>query len=138
MFALQGRKCLVFVHKETFYSFVVFDVLKKHLVDLKKLFIAHFLEQLSCDKLLSDEWRIRIIRDLQNWELSTTDGDQSTIGYMNDCVARLTWPRHGRPPTLEETMVYVKNYYNENPLLSKKGITPKELMAETLKSYAQQ
>ena len=138
LFALQGRKCLVFVHKESFYSFVVFDVLKKQLIEFKKVFTDNFLEQLENDNLLFDEVRTVIVRDFQNLQLSTTDGDKSTIGYLNDCVARLTWERDGRPPTLDETKVYVKNYYNETPLTSRKGVTSNELMADTLKNYAQQ
>jgi hypothetical protein len=136
LFALQGRKCLVFVHKETFYSFVIFDVLKKELSDFKRIFTDNFLKQLANDNLLSDSLRNLIIKDFQNFELSTTDGDKSTIGYLNDCIARLTWERDGRSPTIEETKIYVESYYNKNPLLSRKA-TPNELMAERLKNYVQ-
>jgi len=137
LFALQGRKCLVFVHKETFYSFVIFDVLKKELSDLKRIFTDNFLKQLENDNLLSDSVKDVIIKDFQNFELSTTDGDKSTIGYLNDCIARLTWKRDGRSPTIEKTKIYVEKYYNKNLLLSRKAITPNELMAERLKSYIQ-
>ena len=137
LFALQGRKCLVFVHKETFYSFVIFDVLKKELSDLKRIFTDNFLKQLENDNLLSDSVKDVIIKDFQNFELSTTDGDKSTIGYLNDCIARLTWERDGRSPTIEKTKIYVEKYYNKNLLLSRKAITPNELMAERLKSYIQ-
>ncbi len=136
LFALQGRKCLAFVHKETFYSFVIFDVLKKQLLDFKQIFIDSFINQLTHDNLLSNELKQSIAKDFENLEFSTTDGDKSTIGYLNDCIARLTWERNGRPPTIEETKVYVENYYNENPLISKKGIRPNELMREKLKNYA--
>ena len=86
LFALQGRKCLVFVHKETFYSFVVFDILKRQLTDFKQVFTYRFIDQLGNDNLLSDELKNSIKQDFQNFELSTTDGDKSTIGYVNDCI----------------------------------------------------
>jgi hypothetical protein len=135
LFALQGRKCLVFVHKETFYSFVIFDVLKKELSDFKRIFTDNFLKQLANDHLLSDSLEDLIIKDFQSFELSTTDGDKSTIGYLNDCITRLTWERDGRSPTIEKTKIYVENYYNKNLLISRKAITPNELMAERLKNY---
>jgi hypothetical protein len=138
LFALQGRKCLVFVHKETFYSFVIFDILKRQLIDFKQVFTDNFIKQLEHDNLLSDDLKHSIVKDFQNLEFSTTDGDKSTIGYLNDCIARLTWERNGRSPTIDETKIYVENYYNENPLISRKGITPKELMNEKLKNYVQQ
>jgi hypothetical protein len=138
LFALQGRKCVVFVHKETFYSFVVFDVLKKQLLDFKQTFIEGFINQLAHDELLSDGLKKLIQQRFENVEFSTTDGDKSTIGYLNDCIARLTWERNGRPPTIDETRIYVENYYNGNLLISKKFGTPKGLMKENLKSYLEQ
>jgi hypothetical protein len=138
LFALQGRKCLVFVHKETFYSFVIFDILKRQLTDFKQLFTDNFIKQLEHDNLLADDLAHSITKDFQNLEFSTTDGDNSTIGYLNDCIVRLKWERDGRAPTINETKIYVENYYNENPLMSRKGITPKELMREKLKSYGQE
>ena len=142
LFALQGRKCLVFVHKETCYSFVIFNVLKKQLLDFKQLFVDHFLMQLEHDNLLSGELKKSILSDFQNLEFSTTDGDKSAIGYLNDCITRIKWEREGRPPTLEEAKFYVENYYNENPIFQKHGtgskrlVKPKMLMKGKLKSYA--
>ena len=138
LFALQGRKCLAIVHKETFYSFVIFDFLKGQLPDFKQLFIDNLLRQLEKDKLLSKKFEKYLIEDFQNFELSTTDGDKSTIGYLNDCIIRLTWEREGRSPTIEEAKNYVEKYYNHNPLLSRKAITPIELMSERIKNSAQQ
>jgi hypothetical protein len=91
IFYLEGRKCLVFVHKETFYSFVIFDILKKHLNNFKKVFIDNLLNQLDKDQLLTKEIQNFLLDDFENLELSTTDGDKSTIGFMNDCITRLTY-----------------------------------------------
>jgi hypothetical protein len=135
IFYLEGRKCLVFVHKETFYSFVIFDVLKKQLNDFKTVFVDNLLKQLEKDKLLTNEIRNLLIDDFENFELSTTDGDKSTIGYMNDCITRLTWPRDGEMPTIAQTKAYVNQYYNDNLLLTRQATTPIHLMRERLKNY---
>lgn len=137
LFTLQRRKCLVFVHKETFYSFVIFDVLKKDLSDFQQIFTGNFIKQLENDHLLSDGLKNFITNDFQNFELSTTDGDKSTIGFLNDCVSRLTWNGSGGTATIEATRKYVQNYYNDIPVLSKKIKSPKEAMAESLKKYRQ-
>ena len=138
LFTLQGRKCIAFVHKETFYSFVLFDILKNDLKDFKQIFMSHFLEQLQDDKLLTNELKDLIVKDFETFEISTTDGDTSTIGYLNDCITRLTWEREGRPPTIEESKFYVKNGYNENRIGVRKYSKANEFMRERLKNYAQQ
>jgi hypothetical protein len=134
LFTLERRKCVVFVHKATFYSFVVFDILKKDLLDFKPFFIHHFLEQLDNDNLLTEKLKKLIIRNFKTVDLSTTDGDKSAIGYMNDCISRLKWETDGRPPTIRITRAYVSRYYNENLLLPRKT-TPKQLMEEALEYY---
>ena len=135
LFTLQRRKCLVFVHKETFYSFVIFNVLKKDHLDFQQIFTDNFLRQLENDHLLSDGLKNTIIKNFQNFELAATDGDKSTIGFLNDCVSRLTWNGSEGTPTIEATKNYVENYYNDTPVLSKKFKSPKEAMAESLKEY---
>ena len=66
IFYLEGRKCLVFVHKETFYSFVIFDILKKHLNNFKKVFIDNLLNQLDKDQLLTKEIQNFLLDDFEN------------------------------------------------------------------------
>ncbi len=61
LFALEGRKCLAFVHKETFYSFALFDILKSDLKDFKKIFLDNFLNQLNYDGLLTDTLKEKFI-----------------------------------------------------------------------------
>jgi len=135
IFNLEKKKCLVFVHKETIYSFVIFDILKRHLKDLQKMFLEGLLNQLDNDKLLTDDNKNAIINEFGTIEFSTTDDDKSTIGFLNDCVNRLTWERQGKAPTIIQIKEYVSKYYNDNILLSRKATTPNKLMAEKLKNY---
>ena len=135
IFYLEGRKCIVFVHKETFYSFVAFNILKKDILDFKSLFIFNFLKQLEKDKLLTDIIKNGILKEFQDFELSTTDGDKSTIGFLNDCINRLTWNRGALKPTIDQVRKYVDEHYNDCPLLSRQVSTPIELMKERLKTY---
>lgn len=131
LFFLEGRKCLVFVHKETVYSFVLFDVLKKDLKNFREVFIKYFLLQLENDYDISEDVKEAVRTELADMELSTTDGDKPTIGIMNDCIMRLTWPREYTVATIPEIKKYVQFYYNENPTKTHKS--PKQMMAEKLK-----
>lgn len=135
MFSLEGRKCLVFVHKETFYSFVVFDVLKKDLNNFPKVFIDNFVQQLIQDDLLIADAESSIEKYFSKIELSTTDGDHSTIGFTNDCISRLTCPINGKKPSILKVKEYVDNHYNNNPLLTRGKVTPINLMKEILPKY---
>lgn len=136
LFTLQRRKCIAFVHKETFYSFVLFDVLKKDLKNLKQLFVDAFLEQLQTDNLLTNDLKQLILQDFETVDISTTDGDKSTIGYLSDCIERVSCDREGEPETIEQAKAYVKSkYYNENLIGSRNYVTAKTLMIERLKSY---
>ena len=130
LFYLEGRKCLVFLHKETLYSFVLFDVLKKDLKNFKEVFTENLLKQLDNDFRISDEVKEVVKKDLGEIELSTTDGDKIAIGYLNDCIQRLTWPRDFPVATIPEIRRYVQFYFNENP--TKTRTTPKKMMAEKL------
>lgn len=134
LFTLQKRKCIAFVHKETFYSFVLFDILKKDLKNLKQLFLDAFLKQLAIDGLHSVAIEQTIIQDFYTFDISTTDGDKSTIGYLSDCIARVSIDREGNPETIAAASNYVQSrYYNENLISAKNFARARELMAEKLK-----
>ena len=135
LFFLEGRKCLVFIHKETLYSFVLFNVLKKDLVDFETVFTKHLLQQLHAEFQISEKLEEAVRMDLGEVELSTTDGDKIAIGYLNDAVQRLTWPGEFHVATILEIREYVQFYYNTNPMLKRKS-TPKLMMAEKLKALA--
>jgi hypothetical protein len=138
LFFLEGKKCLVFVHKETFYSVVIFNVFKKDLKDIRQLFIDNLIAQLSNDKILVDGTEHMIKKHFQHFDLSTTDGDKSTIGFMNNCITRLTSQRDGQKPLIADIKKYVANHYNDNPIIAQKGLTPISLMREKLKNYVKQ
>lgn len=134
LFTLQKRKCIAFVHKETFYSFVLFDILKKDLKNLEQLRITNFLAQLQVDNLLTNDIQALILQDFETFDISTTDGDKSTIGYLSDCVTRVSMDSDGNTATIAAARNYVHSkYYNENLISAKNFTRAKELMAEKLK-----
>ena len=132
LFSLEKRKCIVVVHKETFYSVVLFDVLKGDLGNFDQMFLDNYLEQLKNDGLLTDAIQRKALKEFPKWNISVTDDDKSAIGYINDCIKRLTWPFGGDTPTITGTKEYVKKYYNENLIGSRGYVSPIELMRSKL------
>jgi hypothetical protein len=136
LFILERRKCIALVQKETLYSVVLFGVLKAQLKDFKNLFLNHLLQQLEYDSLLTPNIKNAIITQFDTFNLSSTDDDRPTIGFLNDCIRRLTWSNYGEIPTILAAQNYVRSeYYNDTPIYSGKS-NPKELMAEKLKNFA--
>ena len=94
-----------------------------------------FFEGSINDNIL-DKTSIELIqRKFTHIELSTTDGDKSTIGFINDCVSRLTWEFDNQKPTINKVRKYVENHYNNNPIQSKNWKTPIVLMKEKMNGY---
>ena len=62
LFYLEGTKCIVFLNKETIYSFVLFDILKKDITNIRRLFIDGFISKLYADNILElkDELVLRM------------------------------------------------------------------------------
>ncbi len=133
-FSFKGRKCLIFVHKETLYSFVLFDFLKKDLLNVRKVFIENFIEQLKQDHLYNADVGISVRKEFEEFDLSTTDGDRSTIGFINDCIMRILWPDADGNISVEKAKYYVQNNYNKNPLGSRNYSSAIKLMKEKLSS----
>ena len=137
-FSFASSKMFSFRSLGDVLFFCHFQCRKKQLSDFRQIFKDHLLQQLQNDDLLSAKLEHVLINEFLDFQLSTTDGDKSTIGYINDCISRLTWEVEGKPPTIEKMKHYVFHYYNANPLISKRWTTPKELMKEKLKRYVQQ
>lgn len=96
------------------------DVLKKDLKHFNQVFLDAFLKQLQADGLLNKALEKHLREEYKEIQLSTTDGDKSTIGFMNDCIFRLKWDSNHGLSLLEQAKRYLSKYYNEYPLAAKK------------------
>jgi hypothetical protein len=61
LFYLNKRKCLLFMHKASLYSFLALDIVKKDLADLPSFFRQHFTDQLLADQLISV--KVKVMRE---------------------------------------------------------------------------
>ncbi|MCO4292864.1 hypothetical protein NF867_08330 [Solitalea sp. MAHUQ-68] len=86
LFSADRRKCLIFVHKTTLYTFILLDILKKDLKDLPSLFIEGFINQLKTDQLIKDNHELILRKHYDSITLKNTDNDKKVLGSINDYV----------------------------------------------------
>jgi len=79
---LMGRyKCVLFFNEETYFNFIVPDVLRKHIKDLSNMFVGN----LSCvlaDEGVPEQLRQQIIAECAQIEFCNTNSRQ-ILGMMN-------------------------------------------------------
>jgi hypothetical protein len=80
IFWVEGRKCVLFTHSETLFSFVVPDVLKGTIVPLPRFFAAHVHSELDRENLPRDTFGSL---DSESAVLAKTV-DRSVLGSMNE------------------------------------------------------
>lgn len=132
LFYLDKKKCVVFMHKETLYSVVLLDILKKDLENLNELFIDNFIKQLYSDKILPQDKEVKTRNAYKQITLQLTDNDQSIIGSLNDCVLRIKYSRYDKGDTLTNAKEYIGRNLNATPMGARNFFYPKELMEKKI------
>ncbi|TDE08688.1 DUF6933 domain-containing protein [Dyadobacter psychrotolerans] len=88
LFFISGRKCIIFVHKKTLYTVMLFDIFKKDMTHISRLFLEAYIHQLKSDNILGSHEAL--IRDLnKEIKLVSTDNDRKTLGAINNIVSIL-------------------------------------------------
>ena len=133
LFAIAGRKCVIFVNKETLYSVVLIDVLKKDLLNLNVIFTEVFIKQLEVNKMLTPDFEKHIRKTNQIMNIYT-DNERKTMGSLNDFVyhTKASYEQYG---DLDNTKTYVIKYLNTMPSKVLKFSTPNEVMNGKIKNY---
>lgn len=91
LFPIAGRKCIILVHKSTFFTLIKCDVVKADLKDFPAFFQGLLREQLLLQwpmhEAAIDAWLSGLGPALH----STSDNDKRTIGVMNRFVDDFTF-----------------------------------------------
>jgi hypothetical protein len=116
LFFMNKRKCLLFMHKQTLYSFLVLDILKKDLADFPKFFRQHFTDQLLADQLITPQIRTMLDTEYATISLQPTDNDKIIIGSLNDCIQRIRFYDNRKGDTLTLNPTYIGHQLNRTPM----------------------
>lgn len=108
LFFISGRKCIIFVHKQTLYTVVLLDIFKKDMAHLYRLFLEAFISQLKADHILISHEAL--IRDrYKEISLLSTDNDRKTLGTINNIISMF------QDMDLESARQYVSEGVNKMP-----------------------
>ena len=128
LFSIAGRKCILFTEKETCYSVLLVDVLKKDLKDINSLFYNAFISQLNTDKIELTSNLSYV--DKKNCELTlfSTDNDRKTIGVMNSLILHLKSYCDTKFDKIAAARYFGQNIINGIPIGSLKFANAKKMM----------
>jgi len=116
LFYLNKRKCLLFVHKETLYAFLVLGIVKKDLAEFPKFFRQHFTDQLIADQLINPQTKSLLDSAYESITLQPTDNDKRVIGSMNDCIYRIKVYVSLNEDGLLASPTYIGHQLNKTPM----------------------
>ena len=133
LFYLNKRKCLLFAHKSTLYTFLVLDIVKKDLGDFPKFFSQNFTDQLLADQLITERAKVMLEQDYGSIILKPTDNEKKVIGSMNDCIFRVRYytgrdDEDGR----SKSATYIAHQFNKTPMGAIDYAHPVDMMKELL------
>jgi len=135
LFYMNKRKCLLFMHKPTLYSFVSLDIVKKDLIDFNRFFLQHLTDQLFADRLLSEKTKLFLDGINENIILKPPDNDKRVIGSMNDCIYRIRfYAQRDDPQSLNPT--YIGHHLNDTPMGAIDHAFPIDMMKKFIENQA--
>lgn len=134
LFSVAGKKWIIFVNKQTLFSFIIMDVVKKDLHNLSLLFTEMLIKQLDRENILTSNFESYLREFDQIANICTTDNDRKIMGSLNDFVYH-TKACYEDNKNVEKARNYALLYINEMPSKVLKYRTPREAMREHIKNY---
>lgn len=125
LFFISGRKCIIFVNKQTLYTVILLDIFKKDRAHINRLFLEALIGQLKMDDILgSHEALIRNI--YKEISLHSTDNDRKTLGTMNNIISMF------QDMDLESARKYASEGINKMPWQALQYGYSKDMMLKEL------
>ena len=131
---VNGKKCLLFIDKNTLYIFLILGFSVKDLPKIKKLFVQEFINQLKRDKIYSIDAENYFNDLFLEINFFRTDNDQKTLGTVRDADMMLKHFLNDDFDKDVSILRYQVNYMNSVPLGGKKYVNAKTLLINDLKS----
>ena len=86
LFTVNRRKCIVLVNNISYYAVFLMNILKKDLLCFPDLFRSKLLQQLTSDKVITDEAYSSITEYLGQLQLKRTNNDRKALGTINEFI----------------------------------------------------
>lgn len=134
LFAVERRKCILFIKKHSFYSFIIVDILKKDIKNLNSLFLEEFVNQLKIDGLYESRFDKYLKENYSQISIYKTDSDQSTLGVIRDRMSHINYYLEIRPHKLLSAKTELRSTLNLSPVGQSNFKYPKKMILEELNS----
>lgn len=86
LFPLQGRKCLILMNDQSYYTLIFLDILKKDILNFHDLFSRRIIEQLSYDDIdFPMDSTPKVLDDLTPHFLPTNN-NRKVLGTINEFI----------------------------------------------------
>ncbi len=132
LFFADKKKCIIITNKETLYSVIVLDVLKKDIIPFDKFVTYNLMEQMAYDEILSPNSKQWVKNNFSNIELQNTDNDKRVIGSMNEFINEVKHHIYSKPNISYLDNKILSSYANTN-IMSLIGFSdPKSIMAKKI------
>lgn len=116
LFYLNKKKCMLFMHKPSLYSFLALDIVKKDLLDFPKFFRQHFTDQLMADQLLNPQSKTYMDTTCDSITLFSTDNDKKVLGSMNNHILTIRYYDAREGDSLLMKPTYIGHQLNRTPM----------------------
>jgi hypothetical protein len=116
LFYVNKRKCLLFMHKPTLYSFLALDIVKKDLADFPSFFRQGLTDQLLADQLLSPQTKSYLDLACASITLLQTDNDKRVLGSLNNHIQNIRFCDYREGDTLLMKSTYIAHQLNRTPM----------------------
>lgn len=135
LFYINRKKCIIFAHKETLYSFVIPNFKKTNPKGLSDQIIKELKSQLySNDISIDAAFNYFELTNSQNIYFQKTDNDQKTLGWIRDLIQNLkVHLRVNEGDNIEKVIYYAYHNMNKIPVGSRQYANPTEMLTEKLK-----
>lgn len=135
LFYVDRKKCIVFTHKETLYSFVIPNFKKTNPNTLSEQITEELKNQLNSDGInINSAFNYFELTSPQNIYFRKTDNDQKTLGWVRDLIQNIkVHLRFNEGDSLDKVIYYAHNNMNGIPVGSRHYARPFKMLLEKLK-----
>jgi len=126
------RKCLLFTNEETLYSFLVYGVLKKDILNLNSVFVSNLIFNLQYEGIPA-ELAQKVAHDYSDARIAKTRS-KSVLGTMVDIAKMLDFILEDEPIEQNSTLMHINYRINRTPFSVLKYNYPIDHLKATLES----
>ena len=111
---VQRKKCIIFTHSMSFYSFIIYGITRKELNNLEEEFIKHLARNLFADQIEST--RLIGSNNFTTQLVYSKTNNRSVLASMNDIANQIKMSIYNWPDSEEIDSTKISQHLNKIPM----------------------